>query len=316
MQSYIIRRLLFAIPVLWGASTIVFFIIRAVPGDVILAKMEGEFSTDPKQLAQARAALGLDQPAYIQYWHWLANLARGDLGDSMNTFKPVTQGIAEHIPVTVELAILGLVIGILIALPVGVVSAMFQDTWFDYVGRVGSVFALSVPSFVIATLIILFPALWWNYYPPLGYENIWDDPLTNLQIMIPPAIALGAILSGQSMRMTRAMVLEVLRSEYVLTAQAKGLGGVAVVWRHVLKNALIPVVTLWGSSFAALLGGTVVIEQIFSLPGIGQLTLQAIQVRDYTQLGGNVIFYACVLVLFNLITDLTYGVLDPRVQYT
>jgi peptide/nickel transport system permease protein len=315
MMRYIARRLLLAIPVLWGAATIVFFVIRAVPGDIILAKMEGEFSANPAQLAQARAALGLDKPIYIQYFRWMGQLSHGDLGTSMNTFHPVARNIAERVPVTLELAILGLLFGILISLPCGILSAIFQDSLLDHVLRIGSIAALSVPSFVIATLILLFPALWWNYYPPLGYVNVWDEPVTNLKIMMPAAIAVGAILAGQSTRMTRAMMLEVIRSDYIRVARAKGLRDSVVILRHALRNALIPVVTLWGSSFAALLGGTVVVEIIFSLPGIGQLTLQAIQIRDYTQLQGNVLFFALVLVTFNLLTDLMYGVLDPQIRY-
>jgi peptide/nickel transport system permease protein len=192
---------------------------------------------------------------------------------------------------------------------------VYQDTWADYAGRLISITALSVPSFVIGTLIILFPALWWDYSPPLAFVPFWEDPLTNLQIMLPAALALGAILSGTSMRMTRSMVLEVLRSDYVRTAHGKGLGGVLVMRRHVLRNALIPVVTLWGTSFAQLLGGSVVIELIFALPGIGRLTLQSIEVRDYTQLQGNVLFFALVFVLFNLMVDLLYGLFDPRIRY-
>lgn len=315
MMRYIARRLLLAIPVLWGAATIVFFVIRAVPGDIILAKMEGEFSANPAQLAQARAALGLDKPIYIQYFRWLGQLSHGDLGTSMNTFKPVARNIAERVPVTLELAILGLLFGILISLPCGILSALFQDSILDHLLRIGSIAALSVPSFVIATLILLFPALWWNYYPPLGYVNVWDEPMANLKIMMPAAIAVGAILAGQSTRMTRAMMLEVIHSDYIRVARAKGLRESVVILRHALRNALIPVITLWGSSFAALLGGTVVVEIIFSLPGIGQLTLQAIQIRDYTQLQGNVLFFAFILVMFNLLTDLMYGVLDPQIRY-
>jgi len=315
MLRYIARRLLLAIPVLWGAATIVFCVIRAVPGDIILAKMEGEFSANPAQLAQARAALGLDKPIYIQYFRWLGQLSHGDLGTSMNTFHPVARNIAERVPVTLELAILGLLFGILISLPCGILSALFQDSILDHVLRIGSIAALSVPSFVIATFILLFPALWWNYYPPLGYVNLWEQPAANLKIMMPAAIAVGAILAGQSTRMTRAMMLEVIHSDYIRVARAKGLRESVVILRHALRNALIPVITLWGSSFAALLGGTVVVEIIFSLPGIGQLTLQAIQIRDYTQLQGNVLFFAFVLVTFNLLTDLMYGVLDPQIRY-
>jgi len=316
MAAYIVRRLLLMIPVLWGVSMIVFFAIRMVPGDVILAKMQGEFSAKPEQLAAMRAELGLDVPAYVQYLRWMGGILRGNPGTSMNTFRPVLSEIASRLPITAELAVLSLLWGILIAVPIGVASAVFQDSWIDYLGRVLAMLALSVPSFVIATSLILFPSLWWGYFPPLGLAPLTERPLENLQQVIPATIALGAILAGQIMRLTRSSVLEVLRSDFVRTAHAKGLADLAVITRHVLKASLIPVVTLIGSDFGRLLGGTVVIETIFSFPGLGLLTLTSIQLRDYTQLQANVIFIAAVFVLFNLLVDLLYGVLDPRVRYS
>jgi peptide/nickel transport system permease protein len=316
MATYIIRRLLLTLPVLWGVSLIVFVAIRMVPGDVILAKMQGEFSTKPEQIAAMRAELGLDVPGYVQYARWFAGVLRGDFGTSMNTFRPVMSEILNRVPITAELAILSLIFAMLIAVPVGIVSAVFQDTWVDYLGRILAMLALSVPSFVIATALILFPSLWWGYFPPLGLAPLTQRPLENLQQVLPATFALGAILAGQIMRLTRSSVLEVLRSDFVRTARAKGLGGIAVVWRHVLKASLIPVVTLIGSDFGRLLGGTVVIEAIFAFPGMGLLTLTSIQLRDYTQLQGNVVFIAAVFVLFNLLVDLLYGVLDPRIRYS
>jgi peptide/nickel transport system permease protein len=316
MLGYIARRLLLTIPVLWGVSLIVFIAIRMVPGDVILAKMQGEFSTKPEQIAQMRADLGLDVPGYVQYGRWISGVVRGDFGTSMNTFRPVLSEIVSRIGITAELAILSLFFGTLIAVPIGVLSAVFQDSWIDYLGRVLAMLALSVPSFVIATALILFPSLWWGYFPPLGLAPLTQRPLENLQQVLPATVALGAILAGQIMRLTRSSVLEVLRSDFVRTARAKGLRDVWVIWRHVLKASLIPVVTLIGSDFGRLLGGTVVIEAIFAFPGMGLLTLTSIQLRDYTQLQGNVLFIAAVFVLFNLLVDLLYGVLDPRIRYT
>lgn len=315
MQRYIVRRLLLSVPVLWGVSLIVFVAIRLVPGDVLLAKMQGEFSTKPEQIARMRAELGLDVPAPIQYAHWLGGLLHGDLGTSMNTFRPVSSEILSRVPITAELALLSLAFGMLFAIPIGVISAVYQDTWIDYVGRIVSMLALAIPSFVIASALILFPALWWDYFPPLGLEQFTSDPLTNLQQVTPAAVALGAILTGQIMRMTRSGVLELLRGDHVRTARAKGLPESAVLWRHVLRAALVPVVTVAGSDFGRLLGGTVVIESIFAFPGIGLLTLTSIQLRDYTQLQGNVLFIAAVVILFNLLVDLLYGVLDPRIRY-
>jgi len=316
MLAYILRRLILTIPVLWGVSLIVFVAIRMVPGDVILAKMQGEFSTKPEQIAQMRKDLGLDVPGYVQYVRWIGGVVQGDFGTSMNTFRPVLSEIVSRIGITAELAILSLFFGTLIAVPIGVLSAVFQDSWIDYLGRLLAMLALSVPSFVIATSLILFPSLWWGYFPPLGLAPFFERPLENLQQVIPATIALGAILAGQIMRLTRSSVLEVLRSDFVRTARAKGLRDVLVVWRHVLKAALIPVVTLIGSDFGRLLGGTVIIEAIFAFPGMGLLTLTAIQLRDYTQLQGNVLFIAAVFVLFNLLVDLLYGVLDPRIRYS
>jgi peptide/nickel transport system permease protein len=316
MAGYIARRLLLMIPVLWGVSLIVFTAIRLVPGDVLMAKMQGEFTTKPEQLAQMRAELGLDVPGYVQYGHWISGVLRGDFGTSMNTFRPVLSEIFSRVPITAELALLSLCFATLIAVPIGIASAVFQDTWIDYLGRLLAMLALSVPSFVIATALIVLPSIWWGYFPPLGLASLSKDPLQNLQQVLPATLALGAILAGQAMRLTRSSVLEVLRSDFVRTARAKGLGDFLVIWRHVLKASLIPVVTLIGSDFGRLLGGTVVIESIFAFPGMGLLTLTAIQLRDYTQLQGNVMFLAAVFVMFNLLVDLLYGVLDPRIRYS
>ncbi len=315
MLRYLARRLLLSIPVLWGVTLIVFIAIRLVPGDALVAKMQGEFSAKPEQMARMRVELGLDVPAPIQYVVWLGGVVHGDLGTSMNTFRPVSTEILSRVPITAELAALSLLFGMLFAVPVGVVSAVFQDTWIDYLGRIMSMLALSVPSFVIASALILFPALWWDYFPPLGLAQVTQNPLENLQQVLPAALALGAILTGGIMRMTRSGALEVLRSDHVRTARAKGLPEAAVVWRHVLKGALVPVVTLAGSDFGRLLGGTVIIESIFAFPGIGLLTLTSIQLRDYTQLQGNVLFIATVVVFFNLVVDLLYGIIDPRIRY-
>jgi peptide/nickel transport system permease protein len=277
--------------------------------------MQGEFSSKPEQIARMRAELGLDVPAPLQYVTWIGGVLHGDFGTSMNTFRPVSSEILSRVPVTAELAILSLIFAMLFAIPVGVMSAVFQDTWIDYLGRVVSMLALSVPSFVIASALILFPSLWWDYFPPLGLTQVTEDPFVNLQQVLPAAIALGAILTGQIMRMTRSGALDVLRSDHVRTARAKGLPESAVLWRHVLKGALVPVITVAGSDFGRLLGGTVIIESIFAFPGIGLLTLTSIHLRDYTQLQGNVLFIAAVVVFFNLVVDLLYGVLDPRIRY-
>jgi peptide/nickel transport system permease protein len=316
MLRYVARRLLLMLPVLWGVSLIVFTAIRLVPGDVIMAKMQGEFSAKPEQMEKMRAELGLDVPGYVQYFRWIGGVVRGDFGVSMNTFRPVLNEIISRVPITAELAILSLLFAVLIAIPVGVASAVYQDSWIDYTGRLLAMLALSVPSFVIASALILFPSIWWGYFPPMGLAPLTQRPLENLQQVLPATIALGAILAGQVMRLTRSSVLEVLRSDFVRTARAKGLSGFAVISGHVLRASLIPVITLIGSDFGRLLGGTVIIETIFAFPGMGLLTLTSIQLRDYTQLQGNVLFIAAVFVLFNLLVDLLYGVLDPRIRYS
>ncbi len=324
MGRYIVRRLLLLIPTLFIVSLLVFFLIRIVPGDAVDAQLAqaataGGAAT-PELAEEIRHELGLDKPAVTQYFIWIGNAFRGDLGNSLQ-FKnrTVMSELRAAIPVSLEIAIMSLIISLLIAIPLGILSAIYQDSWIDYLARILSVGGLSVPDFVVATVIIVMPAIWWNYLPPLGYEPFFRDfpnnVGNNLQQFILPSAAIGLRFSSTTLRMVRSSMLEVLRADYVRTARAKGLTSQAVIVRHALKNAMIAPITLIGASVGFLIGGTFIVETIFALPGVGRLTLESITSRDYNQLQGNVLFLGTVFVLVNLVTDLTYAWFDPRIRY-
>ncbi|PYN39562.1 MAG: hypothetical protein DME00_36640, partial [Candidatus Rokuibacteriota bacterium] len=288
MQKYVIRRLLLAIPVLLLSSVIVFGLMRVMPGDALIALMGESGNVGEKELAKLRKDLGLDQPYHQQYLLWLWQMVSLRPGDSIFTNEPIAVSLRKAIPVTLELAALAMIIGLVIAVPVGVLSASRQDKPADYAGRVVAVAGLSIPDFWLATLVITFAAIWVNWIPPIGYVSFWDSPWRNLQQFLLPAAILGYRLSSATMRMTRSTVLETLREDYVRTAWAKGLAGRIVVYKHALKNALIPVVTIVGGQLGTLLAGTFVVEQIFALPGMGRLTVEAILYRDYPVVQTNV----------------------------
>jgi len=332
MRAYLIRRLLLVVPTLILLSLIVFFPIRYLPGDVIqLMTAEHETSfyqagmTHEDAVEQIKKDLGLDVPVYVQYGRWLGvipdgegrfyGLLQGHLGDSLWSRRPAAEEIFPRIPVTLELGILALIIAQLIALPVGVYSAIRQDTWGDYIGRSIAIICIAVPPFWLGIMIFVFPAIWWNWSPPVVYVSFIENPIENLKIMIIPAILLGMLMSGVTMRLTRTMMLEVLRQDYIRTAWAKGLSERIVVIRHALKNALIPVITIVGMFLPVLIAGAVVIEQIFCLPGMGRLMIFVLNQRDYTVLAGINVLIATVVVIANLAVDITYAYLDPRVKY-
>jgi len=315
MHKYVIRRLLLAIPVLIISSLIVFGLMRVMPGDALVALMGESGNVGEKELQKLRKDLGLDRPYHEQYLLWVWQMVSLNPGDSIFTNEPIPVALRKSIPVTLELATLALILGLAIAIPVGVLSATRQDKPADYVGRVVAVSGLSFPDFWLGTLVITFAAIWFRWMPPIGYVSIWDDPWRNLQQFLLPAAVLGYRLSAATMRMTRSTVLEVLREDYVRTAWAKGLAGRMVVYKHALKNALIPVVTIVGGQLGTLLAGTVVVETIFALPGMGRLTVEAILFRDYPVVQTNVMLVAGVLVTLNLLVDLTYAWLDPRIRY-
>ena len=315
MYKYVLRRLLLAVPVLLLSSLIVFGLMRVMPGDALIALMGESGNVGQKELAKLRKDLGLDLPYYEQYGIWLWQMVSLNPGYSIFTNEPIAVALRKSIPVTLELATLALILGLVIAIPVGVLSATRQDTAPDYAGRVVAISGLSLPDFWLGTLVITFAALWFRWIPPIGYTSLWEAPLTNIQQFLLPAAVLGFRLSAATMRMTRSTVLEVLREDYVRTAWAKGLGGRIVVYKHALKNALIPVVTIVGGQLGTLLAGTVIVETIFALPGMGRLTVEAILYRDYPVVQTNVMLVAATLVTLNLMVDLTYAWLDPRIRY-
>jgi len=315
VYKYVARRLLLAVPVLLLSSLIVFGLMRVMPGDALIALMGESGNVGQKELAKLRKDLGLDRPYYEQYGIWLWQMVSLNPGYSIFTNEPIAVALRKSIPVTLELATLALILGLVIAIPVGVLSATRQDHTSDYVGRVVAISGLSLPDFWLGTLVITFAAIWFRWIPPIGYTSFWEAPLTNIQQFLLPAAVLGFRLSAATMRMTRSTVLEVLREDYVRTAWAKGLGGRIVVYKHALKNALIPVVTIVGGQLGTLLAGTVIVETIFALPGMGRLTVEAILYRDYPVVQTNVMLVAATLVTLNLMVDLTYAWLDPRIRY-
>jgi peptide/nickel transport system permease protein len=301
-------------------SLIVFSLIRIAPGDVVELMMEGmatggSVGSAESTATRLRAELGLDRPLHVQYLRYVGGLVQGDFGRSVWTGRPTLGEIGKALPVTLELTAMSMVIAIAISVPLGTLSAVRQDTWIDYVARIGAIVGLSLPSFWTGTIIVVFLALAWGYAVPLGYASLTEDPWSNFQKLIFPAFVLGIGLAGSLARMVRSALLEVLRQEYIRTAFGKGLTEWVVVVRHALKNAMIPVITIMGLQLGTLLGGTVIVETIFGVPGIGSLTVSAIQRRDFTQLQTNVLFFSTFLLLMNFLIDLLYSWLDPRIRY-
>ena len=313
MFRYIARRLLLLIPTLFLVTLLVFSIIRLLPGNIVVLMLsEQGYASDRATLERM---LGLDKPFYVQYLTYIGRALRGDLGVSFWTKEPVLEEIVRRLPVSLELATLSVAFGLLLGLPAGVFSAVRQDSWVDYVFRSVAVGGLSIPSFWLATVIIVLASIYWNWVPPMRFTPLWRDPLANLAQFILPSLILGAALSASLMRMTRSMVLEIFREDYVRTARAKGLGEPVVLARHVLKNAMIPVVTIMGLQFSALIGGTVIMESIFVLPGMGRFLLDAITWRDYPVIQGINLCLATGVIVLNLVIDIVYAFLDPRIRY-
>jgi len=318
VRSYIIRRILLMIPTVFFVTAIIFASIRLIPGSIVdvMVSEYGTFGQVTKVDKQAiEHALGMDVPIPVQYAHWVDQVIHGNLGIAMWQHIPVIQEIESRWPVTLELTILALIIAQILSIPIGIYSALRQNSWGDYLGRTFSILCIAVPTFWLATLVIVFPALWWHYMPPLRLISFTADPLGNLKMFIVPSIVLGMGFSGMTTRLTRTMMLEVMRQDYIRTAWAKGLKERTIVIRHSLKNVLIPIITLIGGQLANLISGAVIIESIFGLPGLGLLTINAISNRDYITIEGVLLLYAIALVLINLFVDLTYGFLDPRIHY-
>ena len=333
MRAYIIRRLLLIIPTLFILSILVFLSVRFIPGDVIDV-MAG--TIDSTQMDLDREAveriLGLDVPVYVQYGRWIGvlptpdwitkeshfnGILQGTLGQSLiGGQRPIEEQILAKLPVTIELGVLAIVIGLVIALPVGIYSAIRQDTATDYVGRTAAVIGLATPNFWLAIMVTLYPAIWWGWSPSVEYIPLVEDPLGNLGMFIIPAVILGTASAAATMRMTRTMMLEVLRQDYIRTAWSKGLKERVVIVRHAVKNALIPVVTLIGLQLPLLVGGSVIMENIFNLPGLGRMFLDSLEARDYPVIQGVNLFFATVVMLIILVIDVIYPYLDPRVRYS
>jgi len=317
MANYIIRRTIGAIFVLFLVSIVVFRLVHWLPGDALMVKLGEAGHIPPDQLAVARKEMGIDRPLVVQYTSWLGNMARGDFGKSLIYNDKTVFGLYRSgLPVTLELAALASIIGLAVAIPVGVISAIKQDPWLDYVPRVAAISGLAVPGFWLATLALLYGQLWFHWTPPLRYVSFAHNPWANAQPFILPSLILGFALGAGLTRITRSTVLEALRNDFVRTARAKGLRSTTVIVRHVLRNALIPVVTFFGLSVAGLLGGQVIMEQIFGLPGIGSITLNAVLTRDYTLIQGGALMLGAVAVFMNLFVDLSYVFIDPRIRYS
>ena len=333
MRAYAIRRLLLVIPTLFLATIIIFLLLRLMPGDIVdamIVEMQNAFGgtegvTEAQIRAEVEEELGLNVPVPTQYGRYMGVIPRedgsysgilqGNLGNSMWYRKPVAELIMPRLPVTVQLSLMAIILSYLVAIPVGVYAAVRQDTWGDYLGRSFAVTWLAVPNFWLATMVMVFPALWWNWSPPIFIIRFVDDPIGNLGMFIIPALIMGLSSSGGMMRTTRTWMLEVLRQDYIRTAWAKGLRERTVLIRHAFRNTLIPVVTRMGGQLPNLIGGTVIIENIFQLPGMGQLLLLALSRRDFTIVNALLLISGIAVVFGNLLADLAYGFVDPRIRY-
>ena len=316
MGQYILKRLLLMIPTLFGVAVLIFLLLRVLPGDIVELKYSGTGAYAPKEaMARERAQLGLDQPVWKQFSGWIWGMTRLDFGTSMWTGQPVSHEIAIRLELSIELALWATLVAVSISVPLGIIAAVKQDSWIDYVVRIFSIAGLAIPSFWLGILIILAFVIYFHWLPPLTFTSLWVDPWANFQQLIWPALAVGYRYSAVATRMTRSAVLEVLREDYIRTARAKGLWERAVLIRHALKNALLPVITVIGLEFAFLVGGLVVTEQVFNLNGIGKLFVEAISQRDYTMVQSLVLLTAFVFIFVNFLVDLINAFVDPRIRY-
>ena len=319
MQVYLIRRLLLFIPTMLLVFTLVFVILRVIPGDPAVAMLSGGAQTEraftQEDVDRLRAKLGTDRPLVVQYGDWLWGLASLDFGTSFFYDQPIWDDIKDRFPITFELTLMALLMAGVVAIPLGVLSAINQDSWPDYVGRIITIGGIAVPNFWIGILLVFMLANVFNWLPPLGYSDFWDNPSANLQQLIFPALALAITHMAFVGRITRSAALEVSREDYIRTARSKGLSERIVIWRHLLKNALLPVITVAGYEFGRLMGGTVLIETIFNVPGMGQLLVGGIQHRDFPMVQGIVIVITFLVLVLNLVVDMVYGWLNPRIRY-
>ncbi len=314
MLKFILNRVLLLFPVLLGVSLVTFIIVRSIPGDPVEMLLGADRRSTPEQKAAIARSYGLDQPLPFQYVKWLEHVVQGDLGKSLRTKRPLTQELRLRLPVTIELTLLAALIGATPALIFGVLAALKRNSRLDWLATVGTLVGISMPNFLLATVLVLIFSFKLKWLPPVGYTPFTDNPLQNLKTMILPAISLGLPLAAILMRFTRSSVLEVLGQEYVRVARAKGLRQSRVVMRHVLPNAGIPILTVVGIQIASLLGGTVIIEQIFGLPGVGRYIYEAIANRDYPVVQSVTLVMATIFVIVSVVVDILYAVLDPRLR--
>ena len=319
MQQYIVRRVLLFFPTLVLVTLVVFLFLRIIPGDpalLILSGTTGEGFYTEESLEKLQRKLGTDKPIHAQYGNWIWDLARGDLGASYFYGTPITKQLKDRVPVTLEMAVLGIMISFLVAVPLGIISALTQDTLVDYIARIISFVGISVPTFVTAIVTLYLLVRIFDWSPPLDYTPPWEDPIENLAQMIFPALTLAFFTMAFIARVTRSSMLEVLHEDYVRTARAKGLLERRVIFHHALKNAFLPILTVTGWAFGVFLAGTVIIESIFLIPGMGKLLIDSIFQRDYPVIQAEVLVIAGMVLLLNLVIDLIYGWLDPRIRYT
>ena len=317
MTTYVIRRLLLAVPTLFILTVLVFMLVRFLPGNII-DMMESDLEALDWQLDREGflRLMGLDVPFYVQYARWIGGMfLHGTLGDSLFAGHTVEEKILAALPVTVQLGAMSFVLAQLIALPVGIYSAIRQDTAADYVARTIAIIGMATPNFWLALMVMIYPTIWWGWAPPIEYIPFTEDPLGSIGMLIIPSVIVGTAMSAGTMRLTRTMMLEVLRQDYVRTARSKGLKERVVIYRHSVKNALIPIVTVVGGQIPILVGGSVIIENIFVLPGLGRLFVDALAQRDYPMVSGINLFFGTVILLNNLFIDLLYPFVDPRVRY-
>lgn len=314
MLKFIIRRVLLMIPILLGVSLITFIIVRFIPGDPVLVLLGADRRSTPEQIENIRRAYGLDQNYVVQYLRWLQHVIQGDLGQSLRTGRPLTQELGLRLPVTAQLTIFAAILGTIPAIIAGTAAAIKRNSKLDYFTTVTSLVGISVPNFFLATLLVLLFSFRLKWLPNVGYRSFFDDPAMNLKLMILPSLSLALPFMAVLMRFTRSSVLETLNQDYVRTARAKGLRQLNVIVRHVMPNASIPILTVAGIQVASLLGGAVIVEQIFALPGVGRYIYEAIQNRDYPVVQGVTLVLATIFVLVSLIVDILYAVLDPRLR--
>jgi peptide/nickel transport system permease protein len=315
MGAYLLRRLGLAVVTILGVSFLTFSSVRLIPGDVVDVLSSGSGVTHIESKEALRRQLGLTRPLPVQYVAWMGKIVRGDFGRSLISNDSVAANIKTRLPVSLELGMMAIAFAVLVGVPIGILSAIRQDSWLDYAMRSLAVGMLAIPGYWIATLVIVYGALWFGWTPPIIYIHFADDPWGNIRQFLVPAALLGITSSGGLMRLTRTTMLEVMRQDYIRTAWSKGLRERAVIVRHALRNALIPVITVLGLSLATTVGGTVIFEQIFNLPGMGRYLFLSVNQRDYPAVQGVVLIFATAVVLANLLTDIAYGVLDPRIRY-